>query len=126
MLWLFVILFSQCTLSGMPVLLAQEASSNPISIDLVDADISSAIRMLMNASGADIVLPGNLSKKITCQMHDKPLESILDALTKSAGLYYHKEDGTYIITEQPYSAPSPAPAVDTVNPATPVSSSVDL
>ena len=110
-----------------PALRAQEDAAHPINLDLVDGDLGKAIWMLMQASRANIVLPGDLAgKKVNCRLVDMTLEDILDALLLPTGLYWQKtERGVYIITKDAPAKPAPVaatppPVVDSGPPPTPV------
>ena len=105
--------------------------SAPISIDLRDCEIGAAIRTLMQASGANIIVDGEISGSVTCQLRDKTLEEVLDLLTQAKGLHWHKKNDVYVITRQPIASPAAAPvaAADTppAPPAAPeVSGPIDL
>ncbi|MDH7571806.1 MAG: hypothetical protein QHJ73_19675, partial [Armatimonadota bacterium] len=106
-LW-FLALFT--VLIAAPVLLAGE--DNPlISVDLVDADMSMVLKALMDSSRANIVMDSSVAnKRVTCTMYDMPLETVLDALAKTNGLYWCKENGIYRISAQPPAAANPPAA----------------
>ena len=114
-----------------PPVPAEDAMSAPISIDLRDCEIGAAIRTLMQASGANIIVDGEISGSVTCQLRDKTLEEVLDLLTQAKGLHWHKKTDVYVITRQPIASPAAAPvaAADTppAPPAAPeVSGPIDL
>lgn len=107
-----------------PALLAQE-DAPPISLDLRDGDLPTAIHMLMQASGANIVLSGQVSGRVSCTLTDKTLEEILDTLAAANGFYWHKtKSGVYVISAQPPARPEAAEAV--VPPPPPATGQIDL
>lgn len=71
-----------------------------ITLDVTDCSLRDVVKILVSQSGSDIIVAddANLDKRITASIKNKPLESILDSVVRSAGVAYHRtDDGTYII-----------------------------
>lgn len=71
-----------------------------ITLDVTDCSLRDVVRILVSQSGSDIIVAddANLDKRITASIKNKPLESILDSVVRSAGVSYRKtDDGTFII-----------------------------
>lgn len=77
-----------------------QPASGLISLDVVDADLSQVVRILMSESRQSIVIgdPDAKQKKVTAMLNNVPLESALRYVVESVGCSYRREaDGVYMI-----------------------------
>lgn len=109
-LWCIAIL---TVLVASPVLLAQE-NTNPVSLKVVDADLSMVVRLLTESSGANVVIGDGVTGSVTCTLTDVSLEDALTVITKYRGLSWTKENGVYVISR---GLPAPAAAFAPVDSA---------
>ena len=80
-----------------------------ISLDVVDADLSQVVRILMGESKQNIVIadPDIKDKKVTAMLNSMPLETALKYVVESVGCVWHREpDGVYIVGGKSYTQPS--------------------
>jgi general secretion pathway protein D len=90
-----------------------------ISLDVVDADLSQVVRVLMSESKQSIVIGDQdvKQKKVTAMLNDVPLETALKYVVESVGCSWRREaDGVYIISKfgskpDDQQAMNPAPSV---------------
>ena len=79
---------------------APQGTPGLISLDVVDADLSQVVRILMSESKQSIVI-GNTDvkqKKVTAMLNNVPLETALRYVVESVGASWRREpDGVYII-----------------------------
>ena len=93
---------------------APEASN--VMLDVVDADLSQVVRILMSDSKQSIIIadPDAKQKKVTAMLNGVPLETALKYVVQSVGCSLHRQpDGVYIIggkTEAQPSSPVPLEA----------------
>jgi len=104
---------------------APQGSPGLISLDVVDADLSQVVRILMSESKQSIVIGDQdvKQKKVTAMLNGVPLETALKYVVESVGCQWRREaDGVYIISKfQPQAqqanlAPS-VPLTQAVSPA---------
>ncbi|MBF0519000.1 MAG: secretin and TonB N-terminal domain-containing protein [Nitrospirae bacterium] len=65
---------------------APDFKDHLISLDFVDADVVSVIRLISEVSGANIVLDPGVSGKITIQLRDMPWQKALDHVLETSHL----------------------------------------
>lgn len=98
---------------------APQGSPGLISLDVVDADLSQVVRVLMSESKQSIVIGDQdvKQKKVTAMLNAVPLETALKYVVESVGCLWRREpDGVYIISKfQPQTngeqAANPAPSI---------------
>jgi general secretion pathway protein D len=89
-------------------------------VDLVDADLQAAVRMLMAQTGVEIVIEASDKPygRINLMLEKRPLDTVLQMICRAAGASVRTEGGVYVI-----GAKDKAPAVETPKsaeqPATP-------
>lgn len=109
----------------------QQGTQSLISLDVVDADLSQVVRILMSESKQSIVIgdPEAKQKKVTAMLNNVPLESALKYVVESVGCAWQREqDGVYVISPKGLiqaSATSSAPLTSAVG-ITPDSGGVPL
>jgi len=93
-----------------------QPSPGLISLDVVDADLSQVVRILMSESRQSIVIgdPDAKQKKVTAMLNNVPLESALRYVVESVGCSYRREaDGVFVIgPKSQMQAASGAPTLD--------------
>ena len=62
------------------------SSAAPISLDLVDADIHSVLRLIAEVSGMNVVASDEVSGSVTVRLEDVPWDVALQAILASKGL----------------------------------------
>ncbi|MEN6372046.1 MAG: hypothetical protein ABFD64_08540 [Armatimonadota bacterium] len=89
------------------------ASDRGVMLDVRDARLNDVVVLLTQQSGANIIVNPDVSdKRITAVVYDKPLETVLENVVRTAGVDFWKtDDGTYIIGAK---RPEPAKAVEPV------------
>lgn len=95
---------------------APQGSPGLISLDVVDADLSQVVRILMSESKQSIVIGDQdvKQKRVTAMLNAVPLETALKYVVESVGCSWRREpDGVYIISKFPPQPDSQQP----VNPA---------
>ena len=105
---LAVVLAISAFFRGVPAAQAQAEGSNMVSLDVVDADLSQVVMMLMRESKQSIIIadPDIKPKKVSALLDNLPLETVLNHIVKSAGCTLTKgDDGVFIIGK---AAPAPA------------------
>ena len=98
---------------------APKGTPGLISLDVVDADLSQVVRVLMSESKQSIVIGDQdvKQKKVTAMLNDVPLETALKYVVESVGCSWRREaDGVYIISKfgpKPHDqqAINPAPSI---------------
>ncbi len=81
--------------------MAQEDNS-PVSLDLKDADVKSAIESLFRGRNRNYSIAQDVSGVIpSCSITGLPFDQALKSLLKSAGLVYRVENSVYIISKKP-------------------------
>jgi type II secretory pathway component GspD/PulD (secretin) len=94
---------------------AAQGTAGLISLDVVDADLSQVVRILMSESKQSIVIGDTdvKQKKVTAMLNNVPLETALRYVVESVGASWRREpDGVYIIGPKsltPASAPAATP-----------------
>ncbi len=93
---------SCCGVLTATIVEAQAPSGNEqtVNLKLIDADLRTAINMLMQQSGASIVFEPseNPYGQVAVNLHDVPLDKALQYIARSAGAQVVKlEDGTYVV-----------------------------
>lgn len=81
---------------------APQGSPGLISLDVVDADLSQVVRVLMSESKQSIVIGDQdvKQKKVTAMLNGVPLETALKYVVESVGCSWRREpDGVYIISK---------------------------
>ncbi|HET6455508.1 MAG TPA: hypothetical protein VFI02_13975 [Armatimonadota bacterium] len=81
---------------------APKGTPGLISLDVVDADLSQVVRVLMSESKQSIVIGDQdvKQKKVTAMLNDVPLETALKYVVESVGCSWRREaDGVYIISK---------------------------
>ncbi|MEN6520162.1 MAG: hypothetical protein ABFD46_03295 [Armatimonadota bacterium] len=75
------------------------ASDRGVMLDVRDARLNEVVILLTQQSGANIIVNPDVSdKRITAVIYDKPLETVLENVVRTAGVDFWKtDDGTYII-----------------------------
>ncbi len=99
---------------------AQEASmAAPVMVnrvDLVDADLQAAVRMLMAQTGVEIVIESSDKPygRVNLTLEKKSLSSVLNMICLAAGASVRQEGGVYVIGPKGAAKPEvePAKAVD--------------
>jgi len=98
-------------------------SEQGVLLDVRDARLAEVVLLLTQQSGANIVInPDVADKRITAQLHDLPLERVLDLVVKDIGgvEYWRTEDGTYVIGgKRPVEEKKPVTTEPPVAPAEP-------
>lgn len=87
---------------GGAVAQAQEAPAGQLivqRVDLVDADLQAAVRMLMAQTGAEIVIEASDKPygRVNLMLEKKPLETVLQMICRAAGASLRVDGGVYII-----------------------------
>ncbi len=79
-------------------------------VDLVDADLQAAIRMLMAQTGVEIVIEASDKPygRVNLMLEKKPLDTVLQMICRAAGASVRTEGGVYVIGPK-----GAAPAVET-------------
>ena len=98
---------------------APKGTPGLISLDVVDADLSQVVRVLMSESKQSIVIGDQdvKQKKVTAMLNDVPLETALKYVVESVGCSWRREaDGVYIISKfgpkpDDQQAMNPAPGI---------------
>ncbi len=83
---------------------AQQGAPGLISLDVVDADLSQVVRILMSESKQSIVIGDQdaKQKKVTAMLNNVPLETALKYVVESVGASWQREpDGVYVISAKP-------------------------
>lgn len=79
-----------------------EATSGMVSIDMVEAGIGDVIRAVTTASGASIVMAGDVTGTITLCMPRAGVDQVLERICLVKGLYWWKDgSGTYFVSAHP-------------------------
>ena len=98
---LYCLLFALIAVCRPSCLFAQEPSSpssaKSISLDLEDADIQSAMRIIAEVSGFNIVLHPNVVGKVTLRLRNVPWEQAFELLLRDKGLYKVREGNVIIV-----------------------------
>lgn len=99
--------------------LAQETANGQMivqRVDLVDADLQAAVRMLMAQTGAEIVIEASDRPygRVNLTLEKKPLETVLQMICRAAGASLRNEGGIYIIGPK---GSEPAPVAAPQKPA---------
>lgn len=95
--------YAQGDQSGTTTAASGDQNANkPVTLDLEDVDLYTALRLLFRQTGADYTLDPNLRGiRVTLHLRDKPFTTALDALLRAAGnnppLTYTYQDGIYSI-----------------------------
>ena len=97
---------------------APQGSPGLLSLDVVDADLSQVVRILMSESKQSIVIGDQdaKQKRVTAMLNGVPLETALKYVVESVGCSWRREpDGVYIISKFPpqaeQQAANPTPSV---------------
>jgi len=81
---------------------APAVDNTPISLDLKDADVKSAIESLFRGRGVGFSIATDVSGTIPLfSISGVPFDQALKSLLKTAGLVYRVENGVYMITKKP-------------------------
>ncbi len=94
-----VILAAQCS-SVCAQTASPQGAQGLISLDVVDADLSQVVRILMSESKQSIVIgdPDARVKKVTAMLNNVSLENALRYVVESVGCSWrHESDGVYLI-----------------------------
>ncbi|HUV04265.1 MAG TPA: hypothetical protein VMX94_04085 [Armatimonadota bacterium] len=89
------------------------AASDAISLDVVDADLSQVVRILMSDSKQSIIIadPDAKQKRVTAMLNGVPLETALKYVVQSVGCSWQRQpDGVYIIGGKMEAQPSLPPS----------------
>ena len=102
---------------GSSVAYAQEPSAGQMivqRVDLVDADLQAAVRMLMAQTGVEIVIEASDKPygRVNLMLEKKPLDTVLQMICRAAGASVRTEGGVYVIGPKGAGA-----AVETPKPA---------
>lgn len=83
---------------------AQQASDPVrVSIRLQDVDLVTATQALMQRTGLSMVVePSDIPfNKVTCDLHDLPVEDVIGYMCKAAGAFFRKdENGVYVLSHK--------------------------
>jgi len=71
-----------------------------IDLDIEDADIHGLLRLLADVGRVSIVVPDEISAKVTVRMKKVPWDQALDVILASKGLGYRKEGNIYRVAPQ--------------------------
>lgn len=77
---------------------AQNLNTPLITLQLVDADVRDALRLMSQQSGVDIVLSNSVSGKVTLELANKTLTESLEAIAGVSGLQYSAKDSIVTVT----------------------------
>jgi type IV pilus assembly protein PilQ len=69
-----------------------------IDVDLKDADLHNAFRLLARVGDANIVVADDVKGKITIRVEGVPWEQVMCAVTRSKKLNLWREDTIYFVT----------------------------
>lgn len=97
-----------------------EAAPGLVSLDMCDASIGEVVRAITTASGANIIMSGDVTGTITLSMSNASVDQILEKICLVKGYYWWKEGSTYFVSAQPRapettSVPSLAPKSSETN-----------
>jgi len=79
------------------------------SLDLADADVRDALRILFKNVGSDIsyTVAGDVQGTVTVNLKDKTFETVLNAILSQVGATYRIDGGIYNIIRKPEDTPPP-------------------
>lgn len=89
---MLAIVINLCLIS---TILANEG--NPITLRLVNADVTTVLRTLAQMGGVSLVVDDSVTGKITLQLDQVPFEQALEIITKSKNLAVQKIGSTMIV-----------------------------
>lgn len=111
---------------------AQDGSNAPLigqttipQVNIVDADLRSAVNILKTTYGIDVVLENPGDKPyglVNVSLSNRPVDFVLRRIASSAGAFVRFEDGVYVIGPEDAAPkkPKPEPVVAAPSPAEPV------
>jgi len=68
-------------------------------VNAYQSDIASVLNSLAQDANSSIVMAAGASGKVTMNLHQVPITTAIDLVTKAAGLSYHQDGSTFIIGE---------------------------
>jgi hypothetical protein len=93
---------------------AQQDTPPPVTIDLRDAPIRSALEQIFNSANLQYTIDPQVSGFVTLKIRDQPFENALKLIMRTATipLTYTKENNVYIVKPRPLTPP-PTSGLDT-------------
>ena len=98
------------------------ADDNLISLDIKDASLSEALKILSKEAGIQFIVSPDVDaeKKVTISVDNKPPQKILEIMLSSiGGLQYEVVEGVYVIKPKAGAAMQPAAGAPAAGPAAP-------
>jgi type IV pilus assembly protein PilQ len=93
-----LILLAAILFHTLPVFAGEsEYSGKAISLDLQDASIHSAFRIIAEVSNLNVVVHPEVHGKVNLKLKDVPWDQVLDVILKTHGLYQVREGNVLII-----------------------------
>jgi type II secretory pathway component GspD/PulD (secretin) len=68
-------------------------------VNAYQSDIAVVLNSLAQDADSSIVMAGGATGKVTVNLHQVPMETAIDYITKAAGLSYHQVGNTFVIGE---------------------------
>ena len=95
-------------LLGAPLTAHAQDAPAPVTIDLKDAPIRSALEQIFNAANVQYQMDNQVQGFVTLKIRDQPFENALKLIMRSATipLTYTKENGVYIVKPRPVVIPT--------------------
>ena len=95
-------------LLGAPMSARAQDAPAPVTIDLKDAPIRSALEQIFNAANVQYQMDNQVQGFVTLKIRDQPFENALKLIMRSATipLAYTKENGVYIVKPRPVTPPT--------------------
>lgn len=81
-------------------------NARKITMDLMDADIRNALRLIAEVGNKNIAINGDVGGKVTLKLNNVPWDQVLDEVVRTHGLVAVERDG--IISVTPMAAPIPS------------------
>lgn len=92
---------------------AASGDNSPVSLDLKDADVKSAIESLFKGKNINYSVGSDVQGVISSMsIKDVPFDQALKSLLKTAGLVYRVENGVYMINKKPETSTMTQPTPD--------------
>ena len=81
--------------------LTVEDESEGVNLRVRDADVQDVIRLLMESTGEQIVIDGDVQGKVTLNITDEPVERVLELICRVNRLSWWKDRDIYVVSSQP-------------------------
>ncbi|MGC4045149.1 MAG: hypothetical protein QM758_15265 [Armatimonas sp.] len=100
-------MLSLAVLVGAPLAARAQDAPPPVTIDLRDAPIRSALEQIFNSANLQYTIDPQVSGFVTLKIRDQPFENALKLIMRTATipLTYTKENNVYIVKPRPMTPP---------------------